>query len=207
MSQNRKESEDTPDISRRSFLKGVGIASIGVAVGSGITSEGVEGHSASEVLGPNKNKFSLSINGKDISVEAEPRQTLAEILRDHLQMTGTKTACERGACGACTVVMNGNTVPSCMTLAVDAIGAELETIEGLEKEGELHPIQQSFVDHDALQCGFCTPGMIMSCKNLLDQNPSPNLEEIKLAVSGNLCRCGTYPKVFEAVSALKNKGE
>lgn len=203
---SKKEPKDKTDISRRSFLKGVGIASIGAAVGVGTQSIGAE-EPTSEILGPDKAKFTLRINGKDVVVEAEPRQTLVEVLRDHLQMTGTKISCDRGACGACTVIMDGKTVPSCMTLAIDAVGSHLETIEGLEHGGKLHDVQQSFIDHDALQCGFCTPGMVMSCKNLLDQNSKPNLDDIKLAVSGNLCRCGTYPKVFQAVSALKGKGE
>ncbi|HNL28069.1 MAG TPA: (2Fe-2S)-binding protein, partial [bacterium] len=139
------------------------------------------------------------------SLRVEPRWTLAEVLRDHLHLTGTKTGCERGACGACTVWMNDKTINACLTLAVDAIGSEITTIEGLSDGMSLHPLQQAFIEHDALQCGFCTPGMVMSCAALLRDNKNPSIEDVKDAVSGNLCRCGTYNHVFEAVqSAAKN---
>ncbi len=196
-------------VSRRSFLKGVGITSVGVAAISSST-ELLEGNTGTsgELIGKDGQTVTLNVNGKNLKVKAEPRMTLAEVLRDHLHMTGTKVVCDRGACGACTVIMDGQTVTSCMTLVMDAVGTKIETIEGLETSDGLHPLQKSFVKHDALQCGFCTPGMVMSCKNLLDHNPSPNLKEVKKAVCGNLCRCGTYPKVFDAVMALSsNKGE
>jgi aerobic-type carbon monoxide dehydrogenase small subunit (CoxS/CutS family) len=131
---------------------------------------------------------------------------LVEAIRDYLHLTGTKIGCNRGACGACTVILDGKSVASCMTLALDAVGKPIETIEGLEKSKEkLHPLQEAFIEHDALQCGFCTSGMIMSAKHLLDKTRTPNSQEIKEAVSGNLCRCGTYPHVFNAVETAAKK--
>ncbi|TDI85625.1 MAG: 2Fe-2S iron-sulfur cluster binding domain-containing protein [Caldithrix sp.] len=199
--------EHSNGISRRSFLKGFGVTSAGVAVTPvselltqlGETATKAEG----KLLGPDAANITLTVNGKKMTALAAPRMTLVDVLRDQLHLTGTKVGCDRGACGACTVILNGKSVPSCMTLAVDAIGKNIETVEGLgDYDGKLHEIQESFIEHDGLQCGFCTSGMLMSCKNLLDNNPNPSLDEIKIATSGNLCRCGTYPKVFEAVMAM-----
>jgi len=198
-------------ISRRSFLKGLGITSVGVASipGEGLLERlrrtGVL-RPAEKIYGPGPVEIVLAVNGKNVKTTVEPRTTLAEAVRDHLLLTGTKVGCDRGACGACTVIMGGVTVTSCMTLALDAIGQPIQTVEGLEMaNGRLHDIQEAFIEHDALQCGFCTSGMLMSCKHLLDKNPDPALDEIKLATSGNLCRCGTYPKVFAAVTAASKK--
>src|SRR5439155_7142014 len=141
------------------------------------------------------------VNGEERKISIEPRETLASVLRDRLGLTGTKIGCDRGACGACTVMLGDKPAPSCMTLALDAVGKRITTIEGLARGAQLAPIQAAFVAHDALQCGFCTPGMVMSCHALLQRNPKPNEEDVKQAVSGNLCRCGTYPKVFEAALA------
>jgi len=192
-------------LSRRKFLKGFGLTSLGAAVaGSGIIAEmNPDASMGGKVLGPDAVDLTLNVNGKDMKLRVEPRTTLVDALRDHLHLTGTKIGCDRGACGACTVIMDGRTVNSCLTLAVDAAGVKIQTIEGLESNGKLHAIQESFIEHDALQCGFCTPGMLMSCKNLLDKNPKPTLDDVKLATSGNLCRCGTYNKVFEAVMNSK----
>ena len=196
-------------ISRRKFLKGFGITSIGIAAGG----EGLLGTLQASctpgqgtLAGTEAQEIVLNVNGKNMRVMAEPRTTLADALRDQLKLTGTKIGCERGACGACTVIIDGKTKASCMTLAIDVVGAEIETIEGLEADGKLHPIQEAFIEHDAMQCGFCTSGMVMSCKNLLDQNPKPTLDDVKLATSGNLCRCATYNNVFEAVIKTTQKG-
>lgn len=148
--------------------------------------------------GPRKHPVSLKLNGKPAKLAVEPRVTLLDALRDHLELTGTKRICDRGACGGCTVWLDGLPVNSCMTLAIDAEGRSVTTIEGLSQGKELHPVQQAFVEEDALQCGFCTPGMVMSCAALLAHNKSPSDAEIKEAVAGNLCRCGTYPHVFSA---------
>lgn len=201
---SRSGSKRGTGISRRKFLKGLGITSIGIAAGS----EGLLGafHNlcetpAGRVFGPEATEIALEVNGKTVRVRVEPRTTLVEALRDGLHLTGTKIGCDRGACGACTVIVGERIVASCLTLAMDAIGKPVWTIEGMARDGRLHRVQQAFVEADAMQCGFCTPGMVMSCKHLLDRNPRPTLDEIRQAVSGNLCRCGTYPKVFEAVIA------
>jgi xanthine dehydrogenase YagT iron-sulfur-binding subunit len=154
-----------------------------------------------KVIGPGAVKIVLSLNGGSREASVEPRTTLAEALRDGLGMTGTKVSCDRGACSACTVWIDGDPVSSCMTLAVDVGDREVTTIEGLARGDELHPVQQAFIDHDAMQCGFCTPGMVMSCAALVERNPDPSLEDVRTATSGNLCRCGTYPKVFDATLA------
>jgi xanthine dehydrogenase YagT iron-sulfur-binding subunit len=140
----------------------------------------------------------IRINGKEQTLQIEPRTTLADALRIHLGMTGTKIVCDRGACSGCTVWLDKMPINSCMTLAVDAIGHEVTTIEGLSPEGALHPVQMAFVKHDAMQCGFCTPGMVMSCAALLEKNSHPSEQDVRHAITGNLCRCGTYPKIFAA---------
>ena len=148
--------------------------------------------------GPGKTTIRLTVNGSEYILAVQPRRTLLEVLRDALHLTGTKKACNMGECGACTVLLDGKPVYSCLVLAIECEGRRIETIEGLEQEGRLHPIQQAFVDADAFQCGFCTPGQIMSVKGLIDENDQPTLEEVKLAVSGNLCRCGAYPNIHRA---------
>jgi xanthine dehydrogenase YagT iron-sulfur-binding subunit len=153
------------------------------------------------VVGPGMVPVTLRVNGKDHPVQVEPRRTLADVLRDDLGLTGTKVVCDRGSCSACTVWVDGTPVVSCLTFVLDAAGHEVTTIEGLARGDDLHPVQAAFVEHDAMQCGFCTPGMVMSCAALLQRNPSPSLDDVKAAVSGNLCRCGTYPKVFAATLA------
>ena len=131
----------------------------------------------------------------------EPRTTLADALRLHLGLTGTKIGCDRGACSACTVWLDGVPVNSCMTFALDAVGRNVTTIEGLAQGDRLHPVQDAFIAHDAMQCGFCTPGMVMSCAALLARNANPTRDDVRAATSGNLCRCGTYPNVFDATLA------
>ncbi len=150
------------------------------------------------VRGPGKTPIRLIVNGETHEVLVEPRRTLLDALRKDLGLTGTKKACDEGTCGACTVLLDGKPIYACMVLAIECEGKSIETIEGLARNGQLHPIQQAFVEEDALQCGFCTPGQIMSVKGLLDENPQPTLEEVKRALSGNLCRCGAYPKIFKA---------
>ena len=143
---------------------------------------------------------SFTVNGKPYEVVIEPHMTLLEVLRDHLELTGTKHGCGIGQCGACTVIVDGKPTLSCLTLAVTVKDKDIQTIEGLSEENILHPIQEAFIDHGAIQCGFCTPGMIMSAKALLDKNPNPTKEEINAALAGNLCRCTGYVKIAEAVS-------
>ena len=202
--QKSKESDMEKGISRRSFLKG--FKGVGLLTASSVmASVGVLGSDASvkeeeeKSFGPEAHIVKLNVNGSQREITVEARETLADTLRDHLQLTGTKVVCNRGACSACTVLVDGEPVNSCMVLVLDAVGKEISTIEGLAKNGKLHPLQQAFIDHDASQCGFCTPGMLMSSTHLLQTNPHPTLKEVKQAISGNLCRCGTHPHVFKAV--------
>jgi carbon-monoxide dehydrogenase small subunit len=143
----------------------------------------------------------FNVNGRSYEVAIEPRTTLLEVLRDKLELTGTKLSCGAGECGACTVLMDGKAVLSCLTLAITAREKSITTIEGLAKGATLHPIQKAFIDYGAIQCGFCTPGMIMSAKALLDENPNPTRQEVKEALGGNLCRCTGYVKITDAVIA------
>jgi carbon-monoxide dehydrogenase small subunit len=148
-----------------------------------------------------KNNIILTINNKAYDLSVEPKVTLLEVLRDQLRLTGTKVGCNMGDCGACAVIMDGKPVNACLVLAVQANGRDILTVEGLADERELHPIQRAFLEKGAVQCGFCTPGMLLSAKGLLDQNPTPSVEEIKVAISGNLCRCTGYVKIIEAIKS------
>lgn len=147
----------------------------------------------------NKVIVETTINGQTQSFLCEPRQSLLEVLRDGLMLTGAKEGCNNGNCGACNVILNGVLVNSCLVLAVEANGATLTTVEGLASSGKLHPLQQKFLEHAALQCGICTPGFLVSAKALLDKNPDPTEEEVRLWLSGNLCRCTGYDKIIRAV--------
>ena len=140
----------------------------------------------------------VSVNGRKVEGDVDARTTLAEFLRGELDLTGTKVGCNRGECGSCTVILDGMAVYSCTVLAVEAAGKTVLTIEGLGSEKELHPLQQAFIEHDALQCGYCTPGMILSIEALLQKNPSPTSDEVRCAIDGNLCRCGSYPNIIQA---------
>jgi carbon-monoxide dehydrogenase small subunit len=143
--------------------------------------------------------LSMTLNGEPVTVQVKPSAMLVEVLRDQLELTGTKVACGVGECGACTVLLDGKPVNSCLVPALKAQGREVLTVEGLARLGELHPLQKAFVEHGAVQCGFCTPGMLMSAKALLDHNPNPTEEEVRMAISGNLCRCTGYAKIVEAI--------
>lgn len=202
-----KEKDNSKQFSRRSFLRGVGITTAGAAVldkGEAFAKQ-LEKAGILQPINIISSKginISLSINGGKQKLFVEPRTTLAEALRINLNMTGTKISCDRGSCSACTVLMDGKPVNSCMTLALDAVGLPIETIEGLADGNDLHPLQKSFIEHDAYQCGFCTSGMIITSKALLDKNSNPSDLEIKEAIAGNLCRCGTQLHVVEAVRAV-----
>ncbi|MDO9209760.1 MAG: (2Fe-2S)-binding protein [Deltaproteobacteria bacterium] len=155
-----------------------------------------------------KVKVHLKVNGLAYEIEVEPRRTLLEVIREDLELTGTKEGCGLGECGTCTVLLDGKPIKSCITLAVQANGREVTTIEGLEKsDGTLHPIQQAFIDHGAIQCGFCTPGMVLSAKALLEENPRPTEIEVRQAIAGNLCRCTGYQKIVEAILSVSSKGQ
>ncbi len=152
-----------------------------------------------------KRNVKLKINGETFEVAIDPWKTLLEVLREELSLFGTKQGCDTGDCGACTVLMDGKNVLSCLLLAAEAEGKEIVTIEGLAQPDALHPVQQAFIESGAIQCGFCTPGMIMTAKALLDENPTPGVEEIKLGISGNLCRCTGYVKIMEAIASAAGK--
>jgi carbon-monoxide dehydrogenase small subunit len=155
-----------------------------------------------------KVKVHLKVNGLAYEIEVEPRRTLLEVIREDLELTGAKEGCGLGECGTCTVLLDGKPIKSCITLAVQANGREVTTIEGLEKsDGTLHPIQQAFIDHGAIQCGFCTPGMVLSAKALLEDNPRPTEIEVRQAIAGNLCRCTGYQKIVEAILSVSSKGQ
>ncbi|HUS77411.1 MAG TPA: (2Fe-2S)-binding protein [Patescibacteria group bacterium] len=154
-----------------------------------------------------KVKIVLKVNGEPREVYVEPGWTLLRVLREDLGLTGAKNGCGNGECGACTVIMDGKAVPSCLVLAVSAEGKEIETIEGLQKGGERHALQRAFIEHGAVQCGFCTPGMIMSAKALLDENPEPAEDAVREALQGNLCRCTGYKNIVEAVMSVSGRGD
>ena len=190
---------DSPKIkfSRRGFIKGAGVTAATTVIETA-NALARETKDINKVQGPEALPVKLHINGREHSVLIEPRDTLAQTLRDNLGLTRTKVVCDRGSCSACTVWIDKTPALACMTLSIDTAGRQITTIEGLSHGDTMHPVQAAFVKHDAMQCGFCTPGMVMSCAALLERNPTPNLSDVKHAVSGNLCRCGTYPKVFAA---------
>lgn len=187
-------------ISRRRFLKGFGSGVIGGSLVLGGVAGAVPAANddVREFL-EGAEPLTLTVNGQKHRVLVEPRTSLAALLRHHLGLTGTKIVCGRGECGGCTVIMNGKAIYSCHTLALDAAGKEVLTVEGLLSGEDLHPVQSAFVDEDGLQCGFCTPGQIMAAYALLQEHPSPSGEQIQVGLSGNLCRCAAYPNIYKSV--------
>jgi xanthine dehydrogenase YagT iron-sulfur-binding subunit len=197
------------NFSRRGFIRGVGIG--GGALGTGLLENAAEAAPATAgSAGPGPVPITLNINGKPVNLTVEPRVTLLDALRNRLDLTGAKRVCDRGTCGACTVLMNGKSVYSCSVLAIDAQGKAIETIEGIAEPGKLHPVSAAFWNNDAQQCGYCTPGFVMAAKGFLAEHPNPNLEDVEHGLGGNLCRCGTYmgvrQAVLEAARTLKTQG-
>jgi xanthine dehydrogenase YagT iron-sulfur-binding subunit len=192
-------------VSRRAFLKTFG-TSAAVAATAQVESVAAElaKANAEKIQGPGTVPITLNVNGKPLKLEVEPRVTLLEALRNHSNLTGAKEVCDRATCGACTVLLDDVPIYSCSKLALEAQGHAITTIEGLAQDGKLSPVQQAFVEKDALMCGYCTPGFVMSVTGLLKKNPHPTAEQVKQACSGNLCRCGTYPRIMQA--ALKAAG-
>lgn len=193
------------DISRRSFLKGMGTT----AIATSITLSPLSLPSIADAGPPRAVReawIQLSVNDKAHRLKVKSHWTLLDVLRKDMGLTGTKKFCDRGSCGACTVVMDGKTVYACSLLAVEADGKKILTIEGLLKGGKLHPIQEAFLEHDGVQCGFCTSGQIMSVKALLDKTPRPTREEIMEGLSGNVCRCSAYPKILKSAIAAAQRG-
>lgn len=190
-------------LSRRTFLRG-GAAG---AIASGLLPPAARGESAetavdaaeTQLLGPGAVEVVLEVNGRERRTSVEPRVTLLDALRDRLDVTGPKKVCDRGTCGACTVLLDGRVVYSCSVLAIEAQGSEITTVEGLGSPDDLHPVQAAFVDNDAQQCGFCTPGLVVATAALLERNPNPTEDEVERALGGNLCRCGTYAGIRKVV--------
>ncbi len=158
-----------------------------------------------EFQGPERASLSFWVNGRAVSVSVEPRRTLLSVLREELGLTGAKQGCGYGTCGACTVIVDGQTVYSCLTLAIDCQGREVRTVEGLAEGEKLHPIQATFIEYDGYQCGFCTPGQVMSAVALFEANPRPTPEDVRREMAGNLCRCGAYPNILRAVLAAAER--
>jgi xanthine dehydrogenase YagT iron-sulfur-binding subunit len=198
-----QEEPSQSGVSRRDFLKISGIsAAVPLMAGSELV---IADDKKVPVYGPGKFAMEFTINRKKYKADLEPRVTLLDALRDHFQLTGAKRVCDRGECGACTVLVDDRAVYSCMVLAIEAQGAQITTVESLASGNELHPVQKAFVDHDASQCGFCTPGFVMACKAFLDKHPKPTTEDIRRGVSGNFCRCGTYEGIKQALAQLTRK--
>jgi xanthine dehydrogenase YagT iron-sulfur-binding subunit len=191
------------EFSRRQFIKGTGIASVAmsatVLLGDEVARAAGRIPADATWTGPGAVPISLKVNGQPFNLEVEPRLTLLDALRDRLDFTGAKKICDRGVCGSCTVVLDGKAVYACNVLAIEAQGHEILTIEGIADEGKLHAVSQAFVNNDAQQCGFCTPGFVMACKAYLDTEKNPTYEGVQKALGGNLCRCGTYMGIRHAV--------
>jgi len=204
----KDESPDNPkddrvNVSRRNFLKTAGVGSLATAVTTvGVAEVGAQ--SGPAAIGPGDVPVTLTVNGKRLDLRIEPRVTLLNALRNRADLTGNKRVCDRGACGACTMIVDGRTVYSCSTLAIEVQGKQVRTVDGLANGATLHPVQQAFVDTDGLMCGFCTPGFVMATVALLERTPNPTLAQAKKGLDGNICRCGTFVRIMEA--ALKAKG-
>jgi aerobic-type carbon monoxide dehydrogenase small subunit (CoxS/CutS family) len=195
--------DDNPDgfsVSRRNFLKSTGVASLAATA---LASTEAEAQTGPAAVGPGEVPVRLMVNGKQVNLMIEPRVTLLDALRMRADLTGNKRVCDRGTCGACTMIVDGRTVYSCSTLAIDVQGKQIRNVDGLANGSTLHPVQQAFCDKDALMCGFCTPGFVMASVALLESTPNPTPEQIKKGLDGNICRCGTFSRIFEAVSSVK----
>ncbi len=212
MSDEPKKKSSNYDPSRRKFLKGVGVAGAGAALADSLLSHDVNaaesGLDAPGAPVSGSVNIALNVNGQRRNATVEPRTTLLNTLRNHLEpgVTGPKLVCDMGTCGACTVMMDGKPVYSCLVLAVDAVGKKLTTVEGLGTPENMNGVQKAFVEHDALMCGFCTPGFVTTISAYLKKNANPTLAEVREACRGNFCRCGTYPRVFEAALAAAKAG-
>jgi xanthine dehydrogenase YagT iron-sulfur-binding subunit len=208
MSSSKDELPDKPDrvsVSRRDFLKTAGVGSLATAVTAAGAAE-ADAQAGPRVVGPGDVPVSLTVNGKRVDLRIEPRVTLLDALRNRADLTGNKRVCDRGSCGACTMIVDGRTVYSCSTLAIDVQGKQIRTVEGLASGSTLNGVQQAFCDADALMCGFCTPGFIVAATALLERTPNPTSEQIRRGLDGNICRCGTFVRIMEATVATAAKG-
>lgn len=200
--------EKKHSFTRRDFLKGFGSGTLGAAIAPRLLAQKAESIQTQEGEVPvyTTKQIKLTINGREFTLVVEPQETLLDVLRDKLNLTGAKKMCDRGECGGCTVLLEGKPIYSCMYLAIRADGASITTIEGLAQKDKLHPLQQAFIDNDAYQCGFCTPGFLLASKAMLEKTPHPTLDQIKQGLSGNLCRCGNFAKIFKAVDDAAKTG-
>jgi xanthine dehydrogenase YagT iron-sulfur-binding subunit len=188
-------------VSRRGFLKTAGVGSLAASITT--IAEEVQAQSGPRAVGPGDVPVALMVNGKRVDLKIEPRVTLLDALRTRADLTGNKRVCDRGACGACTMIVDGRTVYSCSTLAIEVQGKQIRTVDGLAQGASLHPVQQAFCDKDALMCGFCTPGFVMATVALLEKHPSPTSEQAHRGLDGNICRCGTFTRIMEAATSAK----
>lgn len=193
------EAKGALEVSRRGFLTGAGAVISSSLVAGTEALRAAPDSAEAAVAGPGKVDIALKVNGAEKTLALEPRVTLLDALRFELELTGAKKVCDRGTCGACTVTVDGKPAYACSVLAIQVQGKDIRTVEGLAQGDRLHPIQQAFVDNDAQQCGYCTPGFVMACKAFLDKNPTPTLDQVRTGLGGNLCRCGTYVGVAQAV--------
>jgi xanthine dehydrogenase YagT iron-sulfur-binding subunit len=203
MPKGKRPEEDGSGISRRDFFKTSTAGAVSTAL---ISKQGRAAPGEVTKLGPDPVQVKLIVNGKARRLKVEPRVTLLDALRNELEVTGPKKVCDRGTCGACTVLMDGKPVYACSILAIEAEGKQIVTAEGLGSPDKLHPVQKAFVENDAQQCGFCTPGFVVACQSFLEENPNPSVKDIKEGLGGNLCRCGTYKGIREAVLETAAKG-
>jgi xanthine dehydrogenase YagT iron-sulfur-binding subunit len=208
MSSSKDDLSDKPDrvhVSRRDFLKTAGVGSLAGAVVTAGPSD-VAAQAGPLIVGPGEVPVALMVNGKRVDLRIEPRVTLLDALRNRADLTGNKRVCDRGTCGACTMIVDGRTVYSCSTLAIDVQGKQIRTVEGLASGSTLNPVQQAFCDVDALMCGFCTPGFIVAATALLERTPNATPDQIRRGLDGNVCRCGTFVRIMEATIAAAAKG-
>ncbi len=195
--------EQRKGFSRRTFIEGIGLGA-GAVSSVVVADEAQAAHH--ELVGPDPVSITLNINGKNHDLKVEPRVTLIDALRNQLDYIGAKKVCDRATCGACTVMLDGSPVYACTTFAIEAQGRRIETIEGISTDDKMHPVQQYFVEHDAQQCGFCTPGFVMAGKAIVDKNSRPSMSEVEDGLCGNICRCGTYVGVRQAVYDAAGRG-
>src|SRR5262245_27009235 len=199
------DKDDRSSFSRRDFLKSAGVGGLATAVTT-IGTPDAAAQTGPRAVGPGEVPVALMVNGKRLELQIEPRVTLLDAIRNRADLTGNKRVCDRGTCGACTMIVDGRTVYSCSTLAIDAAGKQIRTVDGLAAGTMLNPVQQAFCDVDALMCGFCTPGFVVAATALLERNPNPTREQVAKGLDGNICRCGTFVRIMEATMAAAAKG-
>ena len=189
------EKPEQIDRGRRQFLKATGMAPLAAGVAGAAVAEAQGGPA---IVGPGEVPIELMVNGRRVALRVEPRVTLLNAIRNQADLTGNKKGCDRGVCGACTMIVDGKIAYSCSTLAIESVGKQIRTVDGLADGAKLHPVQQAFCDRDALMCGFCTPGFVMATVALIEKHPKPTPEQVKKGLDGNICRCGTFVRIMEA---------